>query len=250
VARRGAGRRPPNNWLAVFGGSAWAWDEATGQYYYHAFLAEQPDLDWRNPAVREAMHDVLRFWLARGVDGFRVDAIHHLFEDAALRDNPPNPDHRAGDEPYTALLGTHTLDLPEVHDAIAGMRRVLDEHGDRVMITEAYLPMERVVRYYGEGGGGAHLPFNFQLIELPWDARRIAAAIDAYEAALPPAGGPTGCSATTTARAWRAAWARRRRASRRCSCSRCAARPRCTRATRSGWRTCRSRRTACGTRGS
>jgi alpha-glucosidase len=184
------GGGPPNNWLAVFGGSAWAWDGVTRQYYYHAFLAEQPDLDWRTPAVREAMHDVLRFWLARGVDGFRVDAIHHLFEDAALRDNPPNPDHRAGDEPYAALLGTHTLDLPEVHDAIAGMRRVLDEYGDRVMITEAYLPMERVVRYYGEGGRGAHLPFNFQLIELPWEARRIAAAIDAYEAALPPGGWP------------------------------------------------------------
>ena len=82
---------PPNNWLSNFGGGAWAWDQATGQYYYHAFLKEQPDLNWRNPEVRAAMHDVLRFWLDRGVDGFRVDVIWHLIKDADFRDNPPNP---------------------------------------------------------------------------------------------------------------------------------------------------------------
>jgi alpha-glucosidase len=180
---------PPNNWRAVFGGSAWAWDEATGQYYYHAFLTEQPDLDWRNPAVRAAMLDVLRFWLRRGVDGFRVDAIHHLFEDAGLRDNPPNPDWHPRLGPYYEQLHTYTVDQPEVHEAIAEMRRVLDEHGDAVMVTEAYLPVERIVRYYG-GGAGAHLPFNFQLIELPWDARTIARAVETYEAALPPAAWP------------------------------------------------------------
>jgi alpha-glucosidase len=184
------GGGPPNNWRSVFGGPAWTWDEGTGQYYYHAFLPEQPDLNWRNPAVRAAMLDVLRFWLDRGVDGFRVDAIHHLYEDERLRDEEPDPRHRAGMAAYDELLHARTVDLPEVHEAIAEMRRLLDAYGGRVMVTEAYLPMERVVRYYGEGGAGAQLPFNFQLIELPWDARRLAAAVDAYEAALPPGGWP------------------------------------------------------------
>ncbi len=85
------GGGPPSNWTSEFGGPAWTLDETSGQYYYHAFLPQQPDLNWRNGEVRAAMLDVLRFWLNRGVDGFRVDAIHHLFEDARLRDNPPNP---------------------------------------------------------------------------------------------------------------------------------------------------------------
>jgi alpha-glucosidase len=181
---------PPNNWRSAFGGSAWEWDAATGQYYYHAYLKEQPDLNWRNPEVRAAMLDVLHFWLDRGVDGFRVDAIHHLIEDDQFRDEPPSPDYRTDQAPYWELLHPYTTDHPEVHDAIAQMRRVLDEYGDRVMVTEAYLPMERIVTYYGVDGLGAHLPFNFQLIELPWGARCIAEAVDAYEAALPPGGWP------------------------------------------------------------
>jgi alpha-glucosidase len=85
------GGGPPNNWISYFGGSAWTWDKGTGQYYYHAYLAEQPDLNWRNPDVRAAMHEALRFWLRRGVDGFRVDVMWHFIKDAAFRDNPPNP---------------------------------------------------------------------------------------------------------------------------------------------------------------
>ncbi len=87
---------PPNNWMSHFGGSAWEWDEASRQYYYHAYLKEQPDLNWRNPDVRAAMYDVLRFWLEFGVDGFRVDVIWHLMKDAEFRDNPPNLDYRQG----------------------------------------------------------------------------------------------------------------------------------------------------------
>ena len=87
---------PPNNWLSEFGGSAWEFDEASGQYYYHAFLKSQPDLNWRNPEVVEAMRDVLRFWMRKGVDGFRVDGIWHLIKDAALRDNPLNPNYQKG----------------------------------------------------------------------------------------------------------------------------------------------------------
>ena len=93
----------PNNWLSEFGGPAWTWDEPTGQYYYHAFLREQPDLNWRNREVRDAMLSVLKFWLDRGVDGFRVDAIHHLIEAEHLRDNPLNPDWQEGQSPARRL---------------------------------------------------------------------------------------------------------------------------------------------------
>ncbi len=187
----GPGGGPPNNWLSEFGGPAWTLDHATGQYWYHAYLPEQPDLNWRNPAVREAMLDVLRFWLDRGVDGFRVDAIHHLVEDVGLRDNPPNPDWRPGMSPARRLLRAYTMDQPEVHEAIAAMRRVAEAYpGGRVLIGEAYLPIERLVAYYGAGLSGFHLPFNFHLLSTPWEARAIAALVERYEAALPPGGWP------------------------------------------------------------
>jgi len=181
---------PPNNWIGEFGGSAWTFDEASGQYYYHAYLSQQPDLNWRSPEVREAMLGVLRFWLSRGVDGFRVDAIHHLFEDQELRDNPINPDWRKGMSPARRLIRLHTMDQPEVHDAIAAMRQVADEYDDRVMIGEAYLPIDRLMAYYGVDLSGFHLPFNFHLISTPWQPEAIAHLIRDYEAALPPGGWP------------------------------------------------------------
>jgi alpha-glucosidase len=182
---------PPNNWLSEFGGPAWTLDAVTGQYYYHAYLPEQPDLNWRNPAVRDTMLDVLRFWLGRGVDGFRVDAIHHLIEDAGFRDNPLNPDWRPGMPPARQVVRAHTMDQPEVHQAIAAMRRVADAYsGERVLIGEAYLPIERLMAYYGRDLSGFHLPFNFHLLSTPWEAGAIAALIRAYEAALPPGGWP------------------------------------------------------------
>ncbi|GIV96079.1 MAG: alpha-amylase [Herpetosiphonaceae bacterium] len=184
------GGGPPNNWLSVFGGSAWEWDEATGQYYYHAYLKEQPDLNWRNPEVQEAMFDVMRFWLERGVAGFRVDALRQLIKDEQLRDNPPNPAYRPDQGPYHSLLPIYTTDRPEVLEIVAMMRRVIDSYAERVLIGELYLPIERLVAYYGSDGTGCHLPFNFHLILTPWDARRIAALIDAYEAALPAHGWP------------------------------------------------------------
>ena len=136
------------------------------------------------------MHDVLRFWLDRGVDGFRVDVIWHLVKDDQFRDNPPNPAFRAGQSPYREHLATHTTDRPEVHDVIAELRAVLDEYPDRMMVGEVYLPIDRLVTYYGAGGRGVHLPFNFQLISLAWTAQAIAAAISEYEQALPDGGWP------------------------------------------------------------
>jgi alpha-glucosidase len=181
---------PPNNWRSVFGGSAWEWDAPTGQYYYHAYLKEQPDLNWRHPGVESAMLDVLRFWLDRGVDGFRVDALRQLIKDDQLRDNPPNPAYHPDQGPYHALLPVYTTDRPEVHDMIALMRRVVDAYGERLLIGELYLPIERLVTYYGVHGSGVHLPFNFHLILVPWQARQIEALITTYEAALPADGWP------------------------------------------------------------
>ena len=181
---------PPNNWLSEFGGSAWQRDARTGQYYYHAFLAAQPDLNWRNPAVRAAMHEVMRFWLRRGVDGFRVDVIWHLLKDDRFRDNPLNPGFQPGQPPHHAVIPLYTTDLPEVHEAIAGLRRVLDEFPDRVLLGEVYLPIERLVTYYGRELEGTHMPFNFTLLQAPWRARDIAKLIEDYEAALPRGGWP------------------------------------------------------------
>ena len=181
---------PPTNWLSNFGGIGWTWDEATGQYYYHAFLEQQPDLNWRNLEVVAAMHDVMRFWLDRGVDGFRVDVIWHLIKDDQFRDNPPAPGYEESAGPYKRLLPVYTVDRPEIHDVVAGLRGVVDEYQDRVLIGEIYLPIERLVTYYGEDLRGAHLPFNFQLILTAWDARDIDRLIREYEAALPAGGWP------------------------------------------------------------
>src|SRR3954462_9027466 len=181
---------PPNNWLSCFGGSGWQLDPQTGQYYYHAFLPEQPDLNWRNPEVVDAMLGVLRFWLDRGVDGFRVDVLWHLVKDARFPDTPPNPAWKAGMDPYQALAPVHTTDQPEVHGIIRRMRALFDEYRGRGIIGEIYLPVERLVQYYGADLSGAHLPFNFQLIAAKWDARHIARLIEEYEAALPRGGWP------------------------------------------------------------
>jgi alpha-glucosidase len=182
---------PPNNWLSNFGGPAWTYDEASGQYYYHAFLASQPDLNWRNEDVRNAMFDVLRFWLDKGVDGFRVDVIWHLIKDAEFRDNPPNPAYRPGEPEIQRSLQVHSADQPEIHDLIAQMRAVIDEYDDRLLIGEIYLPLERLVTYYGhDAQPGVHLPFNFQLIQTPWRAERIAELVQEYEDALPANGWP------------------------------------------------------------
>lgn len=176
---------PPNNWLSVFGGNAWEWDENTGQYYYHAFLKEQPDLNWRNPEVREAMYDVMRFWLGKGIDGFRIDVIWHLIKDKNLRDNPKNPYYEDHMATYDSLLPVYSTDQAEVHEIVAEMRAIHDQYDEHMMIGEIYLPVPRLVTYYGTGGKGVHLPFNFMLISLPWEAQKIAVAIDEYESVLP-----------------------------------------------------------------
>jgi alpha-glucosidase len=179
------GGGPPNNWISEFGGPAWTFDPATGQYYYHAYLPQQPDLNWRNPHLVAAMLDVLRFWFDRGVDGFRVDAIHHLIEDTSLLDNPDNPNWVPRMGPAKRHQRRYTVDQPEVHGAIAAMRQVADAYPDRVLIGEAYLPIDRLMLYYGEQGRGFHLPFNFHLLTTKFAAEPIGRLILGYEAALP-----------------------------------------------------------------
>src|SRR3954451_15001611 len=155
---------PPNNWVSVFGGPAWTRDEATGRVYYHAYLPEQPDLDWRNPAVRAAMLDVLRFWCEHGADGFRIDALRQVIKDDRLRDNPSNPDWDGGN-PYDALLPEFTTDRPELQDVIREFRAAVGE--ERLLLGELYLPIERLVAYYASG---LDMPANFHLISTPWRA--------------------------------------------------------------------------------
>lgn len=175
----------PNNWLSEFGGSAWTFDAATSQYYHHAFLDTQPDLNWRNPQVRVAMFDAMRFWLCKGVDGFRIDVMWHLMKDEMFRDNPSNPDYDECRPPHERFLQIHSAGVDEVHDVVRDMRAVVDEFDDRLLIGEIYLPLERLVSYYGSALDGAHLPFNFSLLTAPWAAAEIANLVARYESLLP-----------------------------------------------------------------
>jgi len=185
------GGGPPNNWISDFGGPAWTFDILTGQYYAHAFLPEQPDLNWRNPDVRAAMLGVMDAWFARGVDGFRIDVLWHVVKAAGFPDNPPNPDWQPGMAEMFRVHQTHSTDQPEALGVAADMRRVADAHGDRLLVGEIYLPFDRLMAYHGTADvPGVHLPFNFALLDTPWDAGAVAVLIRQYEAALPPGAWP------------------------------------------------------------
>ncbi|WP_341209809.1 alpha-amylase family glycosyl hydrolase [uncultured Sphingomonas sp.] len=182
---------PPNNWISDFGGSAWEYDPPSGQYYLHAFLRQQPDLNWRNPALKAAMLDAMRFWFDRGVDGFRIDVLWHIVKAEGFPDNPPNPYWRPGITERDRLIQQHSTDQPEAHAIAAEMRALADSYGDRVLIGEIFLPNDRHARWYGTPERPqVHLPFNFQLIENAWDATTLRDMIAAYEASLPPHGWP------------------------------------------------------------
>ena len=185
---------PPNNWLSYFGGPAWTFVPAVGQYYLHNFVPGQPDLNWRNPAVKEAMFDSLRFWLRRGVDGFRVDVIFILLKDPELRDNPPDPNWKPGDNPAWRVRRVYSEQQPGHHEIIAEMRAVVDEFPDRMLVGEIPYTTDPVLMatYYGTPDRiELQQPFNFALILLPWDAPTVRGFIAAYEAAIPPWGWPT-----------------------------------------------------------
>jgi alpha-glucosidase len=176
---------PPNNWVAAFvGGPAWTFDEASGQYYLHLFLPEQPDLNWGEPAVVDAMHDVARFWLDRGVDGFRVDVVHCIGKDPALPDDPPE---------YLPIPHSGLNHDPATHPLLRDLRATFDAYpGDRMMVGEVFLlDTGMVATYYGDGDE-LHLAFNFPPLFAPWEAgawahqlavaRRELDAVDAWPA--------------------------------------------------------------------
>ncbi len=186
---------PPNNWTAVFGGPAWTLDATTGQYFAHTFYPHQPQLNWRNPAMAQAVHAAMRFWLARGIDGFRVDAIQAAVKDERLRDNPPaGPPDRwfpRLDSDFTAQEHLWDLDRPEVHDVVRGLRRVADEYG-ALLVGELYAPLERLAAYLAGGGREEfQLAFNFELLHATWRRDSLALAIERSEALHPAGTWPT-----------------------------------------------------------
>ena len=178
---------PPNNWQSEFGGPAWTFDPASGQYYCHAHLSEQPDLNWRNPEVVEAMLNVMSIWFERGVDGFRIDAVDQIGKDADLRDNPVDPAWHEGRPSSERFLRANQKNGALVHTAIGAMRRVAEKYGGKFLAGEAYLPFDGMAKYYGtaETGPGLHMPYNFHLIGAPFSPQKIAEIAEAYEAALP-----------------------------------------------------------------
>ncbi len=158
--------QPPNNWQSWFGHSAWKFDSTTNQYYYHHFYTEQPDLNWRNPQVRKAMYDAMRFWLDRGVAGFRIDAVSRLFEDPNLHDDPILPGKNAYGDPNIAHK--YTDNLPEVHEVLREMRRIVDEYpGNPVLISEADEPnITELTKMYGSNNDEVQLPMDFQIADV------------------------------------------------------------------------------------
>ncbi|HEX8121163.1 MAG TPA: alpha-amylase family glycosyl hydrolase [Solirubrobacteraceae bacterium] len=171
---------PQNNWIASFGGRAWSKDPETGRWYLHSFYPEQPDLNWRNPEVRDAMAATLRFWTDRGVDGFRLDAIDRLMKDPQLRDDPP----ATGtfplplDAEHATLEHVHSRNAPDVGEALAALRAGA---GDRFLVGEVYLPSTGLRPYLEH----LDLAFAFELFHARWDVAQVRAAI---EAALDPTG--------------------------------------------------------------
>ncbi len=184
----GADGGPPNNWLSYFGGPAWAWHEDTQQYYLQSFLKEQPDLNWRSPDVVEAMHSVLRFWLDRGVDGFRVDAVLPVIKDNQFRDNPPRTEGGFGKDTGSSAdqLRIYNENRPELHGLLRNMRAVVDDYlGDRLLLGEVYsLDPSIAAQYYGRNDE-FQLVLNVSLVNLPWEAAKMRHYVEAFEGALP-----------------------------------------------------------------
>jgi alpha-glucosidase len=189
---------PPNNWMSAFPrvGRAWTFDEATGQYYLHSFTPQQPDLNWWNPEVREAMDEVMRCWLDRGVDGFRVDVAHKMARDPELRDNPlvelddddlgQSLEARARRLRKLKSVPRHDEDWPEVHEIVRRFRRTLDGYDDRMAVGEVFLlDLIRLARYYGSGQDEFHLAHNFVFLTQPWKAEAIQSVVDEFSGLLP-----------------------------------------------------------------
>ncbi len=178
----------PNNWLSVFGGSVWEWHEPTGQYYLHSFTKEQPDLNWENPEVRQAMSEVMRFWLDKGIDGFRVDAVDLMGKDLQLRDDPPNPDLQAGDMPYEQVIHKYSRDAGNFFSYIQQIVDTAGEYPDRLVVLETWM-MERAQPalywdFYRAVPDEICIPFNLELMFMEWSATEFQNFVDEFQSGL------------------------------------------------------------------
>lgn len=170
----------PNNWQSVFGGGGWEFDSQSGEYYFHMFYKQQPDVNWRNPAVRQAMLDVFRFWMARGVDGFRLDVFNAYFKDEQLRSNPP----KWGIRPFDWQRHIYDTNQPEMLPLLREIRGMLDEQPGRYVVGETFLGGAERAAYYCEPGL-LDAAFNFDFLSCPWKPQHFLRAIQQWENLLP-----------------------------------------------------------------
>ncbi len=182
---------PPNNWLSAFGGSAWKFDNSTQQYYLHSFFKEQPDLNWSNAEVRTAMNSVLEFWLKKGVDGFRVDAIYWMAKDPELRNDPVNKHYKEGlESEYDSLSHTHSRGQESLYTYLKELSGTSARFGDRPLIVEAYPEKApRALEYlqlYERVNPSVLSPFNFEAMDLPWRAKEIKSFADGFQELMKP----------------------------------------------------------------
>lgn len=181
----GKNGKEPNNWISVFGGSAWEFDNLTGQYYLHTFDKDQPDLNWRNEEVKIAMNGILSYWLEMGVDGFRIDAPYFMYKHNDFLDEPVNPAYDSMiHEPFDQLLHPHTYGLPEVLDILKFFNRTVNRYPGKVTIAEIYVSVEEMVKIFDYVASKSFSPFNFMLINLPWNAAVHRNFISLYESEI------------------------------------------------------------------
>jgi alpha-glucosidase len=182
----------PNNWYASFGGRAWEWDQLTGQYYLHTFLKEQPDLNWRNPQLKQAMFGEIRYWLDRGVDGFRLDVVNWFIKDDKFRNNPfgigPYP------RPYDLQKHIYDRNRPEVHHLLNEFRELLDSYSQRMSVGEVFVEkpgnVQLAAEYLGNGDDELHLSFDFTMLYSRWGAKQYKKTVDTWMSLIPEKGWP------------------------------------------------------------
>lgn len=190
---KGKNGKPPNNWQSRFGGSSWEYDKASDEYYLHSFLASQPDLNWRNPEVRKAVLDVFKFWLDKGVKGFRLDVFNFYFKDDQLRNNPPKLSFAGLLYGYDRQHHVYDKDRPELYEAVREIRKLVDSYDECVLLGEVDSDKntEAAALCYGQNNDGLHLVFNFDFLQCAWKAKAFRKVISQWDAAVPNGAWPT-----------------------------------------------------------
>lgn len=191
-------RDQPNNWLSVSGGSSWTLDPTTNQYYLHSFMSSQPDLNWENPEVREAIKNVMRFWLAKGVDGFRVDAVWALSKDPMFTDDPQNSSYSGAADEFGNYIHSACKNGPRLREYLAEIASVATEYSDKYVLFEFYPDTmlgdeNEQLQMLHEVAPGVAAPFYFEGLHKPWHATGFGKALTAYLGVLPPLARPSFC---------------------------------------------------------